>query len=220
MNQPYYETFREISSQGIQVSYLTAPGGYSPLHWHEELEILYTLNGEADIAIEGRQYRLLKKHIMVIESRQVHSTHTYHDASMFICIHISKEYMQKYLPDIELYQIRCIPEEIETEDFAAYLETCQLMEALTKLYMAENILTFTMESEGIILQVFSRLLRFFSEKINPADLSLSSYDHLRTIGHSTINTTANIYTHFDFSKKVASANAIMTNFPSIKQEGC
>lgn len=183
MNQPYYETFHEISPQGIQLSYLTTPGGYHPLHWHEELEILYTLNGEADIIVEGRKYRLLKRHIMVIESLQVHSTYAYQDNSMFICIHISKRYMQKYLPDIGLHQIHCIPEEIDTEHFPAYLEICKLMEMLTKLYMIENLPTFTMESEGIILQVFSRLLRFFSEKTisETTSLSPSSFERLRTI---------------------------------------
>lgn len=66
MEQPYYETFHEISPQGIQLSYVTTPGGYHPLHWHEELEILYPLNGEADIIVEGRKYQLLKRHIMAI----------------------------------------------------------------------------------------------------------------------------------------------------------
>lgn len=183
MNQPYYETFHEISPQGIRLAYLTAPGGYHPMHWHEELEILYTLNGEADIFIEGKKYRLLKKHIMVVESRQVHSTYAYQETSMFICIHISKKYMQRYLSDIEMYRIQCISEEIDTEHFPAYLEICQLMEALTRLYMVEAMPTFAMESEGIILQVLSRLLRFFSENIAPetANLSPTSFDRIRTI---------------------------------------
>lgn len=34
------------------------------------------------------------------------------------------------------------------------------------------------------------------------------------LGHSDISTTSNIYTHLDFSSKVASANAIMDVFPS------
>lgn len=184
MSRPYYETFREISPQGIQLSYLTTPGGYHPLHWHEELEILYNLNGEADIIIDGEKYRLMKKHIMVIESRQVHSTYAYQDTSMFICIHISKKYMRKYLPDIDLYQIRCIPEKIDTDDFPAYLEICKLMETLTKLYMVETLPTFAMESEGIILQVLSRLLRFFSKNITPKTALASSpaaFERLRTI---------------------------------------
>ncbi len=34
------------------------------------------------------------------------------------------------------------------------------------------------------------------------------------LGHSDISTTSNIYTHLDFSSKVASANAIIGVYPS------
>lgn len=34
------------------------------------------------------------------------------------------------------------------------------------------------------------------------------------LGHSTISTTANIYTHLDYSSKEASANAILDVFPT------
>lgn len=100
MEQPYYETFQEISNLGIQLAYSTAPGGYHPLHWHEEIELLYQLNGEATIQIEGKKYHIPNKHLTVIDSGLVHSTYTYTDTSMFICAHISRKYMERYLPDI------------------------------------------------------------------------------------------------------------------------
>lgn len=34
------------------------------------------------------------------------------------------------------------------------------------------------------------------------------------LGHSTISTTANIYTHLDYSSKETSANAILNVFPT------
>ena len=34
------------------------------------------------------------------------------------------------------------------------------------------------------------------------------------LGHSDISTTSNIYTHLDFSSKIASANAIISVFPT------
>lgn len=54
MAVPQYETFREPFDFGIRITYITAPGGYHPLHWHEELELLYHLNGESDIIIDGK----------------------------------------------------------------------------------------------------------------------------------------------------------------------
>lgn len=56
MSTPFYETFQEPLRSGIRVAYLTLAGGYNPLHWHDELEILYHLNGNSDITIEGKTY--------------------------------------------------------------------------------------------------------------------------------------------------------------------
>lgn len=160
---PYYETFHQINELGVQLAYHTTPGGYHPLHWHEEIELLYQLNGEADVQIEGRKYHIANKHLVVIDSRQVHSTYTHRDTSMFLCVHISRKYMEKYLPDINLYQIRCLPDDIEDEKFPEYLILCKQMEQLTRLYI-ENAPAFQMEAEGIIMQALALLIRHFSTR--------------------------------------------------------
>lgn len=161
MEQPYYETFQEISDLGIQLAYSTAPGGYHPLHWHEEIELLYQLNGEATIQIEGKKYQIPNKHLTVVDSGLVHSTYTYSDTSMFICAHISRKYMERYLPDIELYQIHCIPDDLTDEQFPEYRKICQMLEDLTRIYI-EDASAFLMEAEGIIMQVLAHLIRHFS----------------------------------------------------------
>lgn len=166
MEHPYYETFHKINELGIQLSYATTPGGYHPLHWHEEIELLYQLNGDATIQIEGQKYQIPRKHLTVIDSRQVHSTYTYSDTSMFICAHISREYMKKYLPDIDLYRLHCIPAEITDEQFPDYLVICKMMEQLTRLYIGDDAACL-MESEGIIMQILALLIRHFSVKLAP-----------------------------------------------------
>ncbi len=160
MNQRYYEMEREGSPLGIRILYQTLPGGFQPLHWHDMLEILYPLNGDVDLLLDGERFHLPKKNLTVIESRQTHSSLIHGDAAMDICIHVSKSKLKSYLPDIELYQIRCIPERIPDEKFPAYLEICNLMSQLTRLYMLETSV-LSLESEGLVLQVFARLLRHF-----------------------------------------------------------
>lgn len=71
--------------------------------------------------------------------------------------------MERYLPDLDLYQIRCIPDNISDEKFSEYLTICKLMEQLTRLYI-EDVQAYLMEAEGIILQVLARLIRHFSVK--------------------------------------------------------
>lgn len=174
LEKPYYETFQEINELGIQLAYRTAPGGYHPLHWHEEIELLYQLNGGAEVQIEGRKYHVANKHLVVIDSRQVHSTYTHSDTSLFLCVHISRKYMEKYMPDIDLYQIRCLPDEIRNEQFPEYLILCKQMEQLTRLYI-EDATAFLMEAEGIIMQALALLIRHFS--IRSASGNAHSGDH-------------------------------------------
>lgn len=156
-----HEIIPNMQYTGITIAYETTPGGYFPLHWHDQLEILYPLNGTADITIEGRKFNLIKKHMLVVESRKVHSTYTYDELSMFVCIHVSRKHMRQYFPEIDAYQIRCTPEDATEEQFPVYRATCELLEALTRLYMEEPI-TYRMEANGLVLQILSRLIRFFS----------------------------------------------------------
>ena len=170
-----YEIYRKVDTEGIYLSYSTAPGGYHPLHWHEEIELLYQLNGRSDIQIDGEKYQIQNKLLTVIDSRQVHSIHTYSDTSMFICVHISKKLIEKYIPDIDLYRIYCIPDDIPDSQFPEYLSVCRQMEALLRLYITDKP-AWQMESEGIILQVLAQLIRHFSRKSAPDEIGLSSAD--------------------------------------------
>lgn len=161
MNQGYYEVHKESSPLGIRILYQTIPGGFYPLHWHDELELLYSLNGDAELLMEGKSYHLPRKHLTVIESRQAHSNLVHGDAAMNICVHISKNKLKSYLPDIELYEIVCIPEQIQDEQFSAYYEICRMMAQLTKLYVMDAP-GYNLESEGLVLQILSHLLRNFA----------------------------------------------------------
>lgn len=166
MSKAYYESIKKIGNSGIVLSYQTVPGGYHPLHWHEEVELLYPLNGAADINIEGQKYKLALKQLLVVESCEVHSTYSYNSPCMFLCIHLSKKHLQQYMPDIQLYRISCKPEEIRDEDFPFYLEICKMLERLTRIFI-EDAAAFQLEAEGIILQVLAHLIRYFSSNTAP-----------------------------------------------------
>lgn len=174
MEQPFYEKIFETSQLGITLVFRTTPGGYSPLHWHEEVELLYPLNGEADITVEGQKYKLQKKNVTVVESCKIHSSYAYDKTSMFLCIHFSKEHLQSYFPHITLCQIQCVPDFIDTESFTEYYKICELCAELTRLYISDAS-AFRLEAEGLILQIIARLTRYFSSDAMP---NLSSNDLL------------------------------------------
>lgn len=132
--------------------------------------------------MEHKTFQLPKKQVIVVDSRQIHSTHTSDTTAMFVCIHISKAKLLEYVPDAESLAIRCLPEDITEENFPVYLEICKLAGSLVQLYM-ENSPFFALESEGIILQMFARILRHFSVSILPEQSGqpLSSRERLREI---------------------------------------
>jgi AraC-like DNA-binding protein len=161
MNNPYYENIPHLSSLGISLAFRTVPGGYSPMHWHDELEILFSLNGDARVTVEGQKYKLKPKHMMVVDAGKVHSTYSETDSNMFVCIHLLKSRLENYMPDVDMYHIECPPIDIQDERFTDYLEICKMLEHLTRLYVAEPP-TWAMESEALILLIFGQLIRSFS----------------------------------------------------------
>lgn len=161
MEKPFYKSHFDMSYLGIRVEFTTTSGGYHPLHWHEEIEILYPLNGNILLTVDGKKYDILQKHFAVIESCNVHSTYNRNKASMFLCIHITKKTLESFLPNIELYRIICLPGLISDDQTPAYQQICQLLEDLTRLYIQDSP-TFELEANGLIMQITSQLLRNFS----------------------------------------------------------
>jgi len=158
-----YERVDNKNCAGIQYGFHTVSGKYEPLHWHDELEILYYLNGEASILIDGSRYQLPKKQAVVINSGQVHNTSYSKGAAMYLCIHLDLTSMEEYVPDIQMYQVECYPEEIPEQDFPQYRKLCALLEEITEAYIREDEVLL-MEVTGLILQVFAILLKNFSKK--------------------------------------------------------
>lgn len=167
--QPIYETIRDKAATGLKYSFCTFSDYHEPLHWHDELEILYYLNGSPDITIDQLRFPLPSRRTLVINSGQVHNTHFRDTSSMFLCIHIDLKEMEKYIPDVQLYRITCRPDCIPDELTDVYLEIGLLLEKITRLYIQETPFLLT-EASGLILQVFAKLLRHFAKKAAPDDI--------------------------------------------------
>ncbi len=156
-----YETFRHVSPLGFTYTWDTANGGNNPMHWHRELELVYTLNGTAHIVVDGTSYSLPKRRLLVVEENRLHSTHTERNSSMYLCIHVSRKRLMEYFPEFETRWIHCIPAEIPEDKFPKYIDICRRLEEMTRHYMM-NDMAFAMDADGIILQVMASLIRDFS----------------------------------------------------------
>lgn len=170
MDHIVHESFLTNEESGVSFAFQTSPGGRHPMHWHEETELIYPMNGAAEITISGKKYDLPPRRLTVVESCCIHSVRSYDAGSQYLCLFISKNYAAKLMPDVAEYQICCIPERIAPEQQTEYELICSLIEKFAQLYL-EHTPAFSLEADGIILQVFAKLLRSFSAKA-PAPASV------------------------------------------------
>jgi len=174
----YFEKTEVLPDVGFQIRFVTKDQN-SPLHWHREMEILYILNGSAVVKMEGKQHSLKAQDVIVIDASVIHDVVYALPQTMGICIHVSKAGMRRYLADIELMRIVCVPECRGQETGAGYEKLCQLMNELTVLYV-EQKQSYPFMGSAVVLQAIAILVDDFSELVSE-DVHVSSAENLDRI---------------------------------------
>ena len=102
-----------IPEDGVLVEYRTT-GEYTPAHWHDSLELVYILNGNATIYLEGSEHKLVPGEFIVIDTNQIHEarcTRTY----MMIVVRIDDDLIQRLMGNKRNFQIICSRAELTDE---------------------------------------------------------------------------------------------------------
>lgn len=171
MPKIYHEALRPLGNLGIQVSTAALDNPHVPLHWHEAMEILFCLNGEATVHVDHEVISLPRNRLIVFDSKEVHAIHSTSKIYMFLCIHVDKKLLSLYFPDLELYSIKCRPLPLDDPKFTEYLNLCQLARELTRINV-ENESTSAMRSDGTALLMLSDLIKYFSVSASPGSTSI------------------------------------------------
>ena len=67
-----YEPLFKLERTGVQIHYYTGKGKYNPVHWHSAIELIYVLNGNGSIMIDGKDYLVVAGDFVVLDSNQMH----------------------------------------------------------------------------------------------------------------------------------------------------
>lgn len=171
----YFERTEVPPDKGFHIQFVTKEHN-SPLHWHREMEILYILNGSAVVQMEGKKYHLNPQDLIVIDSSVIHDVVYALPQTMGICIHISKSYMRRYLADMELMRIICIPESPVLGKEESYGKLRWYLKELTVLYF-EQKQSYPFASGAIIMEILAELVDDFSELVSE-EITIAGADNL------------------------------------------
>lgn len=176
METMYKET-KVLPDMGFQIEFVTMRYN-SPPHWHQEMEILYILNGSATVTMEGARHKVAPLDLIVIDSAKVHEVIYELPQTMGICIHISKGYLRRYITDIDLMHISCCPEKLRPGRQQAYNQLCGYLKDLTLLYFDQKA-SYALNSSAQLLQIIAVLVDQFSEALPETSPALDNSQRSR-----------------------------------------
>lgn len=171
----FREDCDQLLDNGFYVKFVTMNHN-SPPHWHRAMEIQYILNGSATVKMDGKKYKLKPLDFIAVDSARVHDVVYSMPQTMGITIHISKNFMRRYIPDIELMKFQCTMETLSAGQQKPYLELCEAMKELTVLYF-DQTQSYQLKSNALVLNILANLVDYFSSSISDT-LSPTGYHKL------------------------------------------
>ena len=181
MNRIRREKHYEAQDTKVVVDYITDRGQYHAAHWQNELEIIYLLNGNAQIILDGQAVHLVQGEFIVIDSNRIFDFQC-RESFMQISVHVEKEFLATKIagedPANGVRKYYCFREDLTAEQLDPYLETCDLFKQLVSLYINEPA-GYRLKSESIILDILSHLVRYFSRPASGLDTPVQSQDQDR-----------------------------------------
>lgn len=135
-----YDPIFDLEQTGIQIHYYTNERKRYPVHWHSAIELIFILNGNATIIIEGIEYPVISGEFLLIDSNQVHEF-CYERESMMIVMYFSRSYMRNFVLDLDQYTFCCAKRVLKKEQLEAYLRICDFMKELPPLYIILKLRT-------------------------------------------------------------------------------
>lgn len=164
MAETIYTSPYDLEYQDLHIDYYTYDQNftvkYFPSHWHSALELIYILNGTGEITIDGHKHLLVAGEFILIDSNQIHETQCT-QSSMGIYVHISRQYLKKYMEQLDFLHLQCSRGTLKREQLEYYLQISSLFRKLAPLYVQQP-LGYQLKSHAIAMNIIFLLITHFS----------------------------------------------------------
>ena len=158
-----YKKHYEAQDARITVDFVTDHGQYHAAHWQKELEMIYLLNGNAHIVLDGEDISLVQGDFIVIDSNHIFELQC-KEHFMQVRVHVDKEFIASRTGDRRPRIYRCIREGISGTQLVPYLKICDLFKEIVPLYVNEPS-GYRLKSESIVLEILYYLVQYFSAEV-------------------------------------------------------
>ena len=101
MNRYEHEIINDDTGLRLFFHPVSTENGYSPLHWHSHLEILFMLSGYMTAYINDKKYTLKKEDMLIVSPKELHSTKAFGKAD-YILLQIPYDYLAGSLTHVSL----------------------------------------------------------------------------------------------------------------------
>ena len=167
-NEKHYEA----QDAQVHVDFITDYGQYHTAHYVKGIEIVFLLNGNASILLDGRSLNLVHGEFIVIGSGHVYEL-SCSEQFMEIRLRVDGEFLAtKAALTMKEGQTgwstHCMREELEREQLDPYLAICELFKGLTLLYV-EQPDGFRLKTESVVLEILFLLVRHFTYPLYEAE---------------------------------------------------
>ncbi len=136
---------------------------YSPLHWHGHLEIIFIQKGKMAAYINDRKYMLKENDMLVVGSRELHSTRTWGETD-YLLLQIPTDYLSRVLNQVPLIQFQEYFPSITMNASQSRLYHCLL--ALAETYREKED-GYLLHFSSVVYEFLYLLYKNHSHRISP-----------------------------------------------------
>ena len=169
MEAARYEKHYEAQDARIRVDFITDHGQYHAAHWLKDLEMIYLLNGNARIVLDGQNISLVQGDFIVIDSSHIFELQC-KEYFMQVRVHVDKEFLAVRSGSTIPRIYRCIREDLEADQLEPYLKVCDLFKELVPLYVNEPA-GYRLKTESIVLEILYHLVQYFSMETTVGEMA-------------------------------------------------
>lgn len=160
-NEPLFD----LDQTGVQIFFHTYTSTSHPVHWHPVIELVYVLNGNGRILLDGAPHVVVPGEFLVIDSDQMHEC-WYRQDTMLAVIQYSRKALKPLMPDLDRYLFRCAKRTLRAEQLDSYLRICETLKELPPLCLMPPA-GYKLKGLSIAMGILYELLHNFSEEREP-----------------------------------------------------